>query len=78
MREILFRGKRIDNGRWVKGGVVHQIDFFYGDSVDRYFIIDIHVDIQCDRRYEDPASGQHYVDRKGMKWMKCPAIRRKY
>ena len=39
MREILFRGKRIDNGELVEGGIVHQTDF-YGDSVDRYFIID--------------------------------------
>lgn len=39
MREILFRGKRIDSGEWVEGGTVHQTDF-YGDSVDRYFIID--------------------------------------
>jgi uncharacterized phage protein (TIGR01671 family) len=39
MREILFRGKRIDNGEWVEGGIVHQTDF-YGDSIDRYFIID--------------------------------------
>ena len=39
MREILFRGKRIDNGELVEGVIVHQTDF-YGDSVDRYFIID--------------------------------------
>ena len=39
MREILFRGKRIDNGELVEGGIVHQTDY-YGDSVDRYFIID--------------------------------------
>ena len=24
MREILFRGKRLDNGEWVEGGVYHQ------------------------------------------------------
>ncbi|MCH5213067.1 MAG: hypothetical protein J1G06_08625 [Oscillospiraceae bacterium] len=39
MRDILFRGKRKDNGEWVEGYVVHQTDF-YGDKVDRYFIID--------------------------------------
>lgn len=39
MREILFRGKRIDNGEWVVGGIVHQTDY-YGSAVDRYFIID--------------------------------------
>ena len=42
MREILFRGKRIDRlgkGKWIEGGVVHQTDF-YGDVIDTYRIID--------------------------------------
>lgn len=39
MREILFRGKRVDNGEWVHGGIVHQTDH-YGEPVDRYYIID--------------------------------------
>ena len=38
-REYLFRGKRIDNGEWVEGSIVHQTDL-YGTKVDRYFIID--------------------------------------
>ena len=39
MREIKFRGKHIDNGEWVYGGIVHQTDC-YGNEVDKYFIID--------------------------------------
>jgi uncharacterized phage protein (TIGR01671 family) len=39
MREIKFRGKRIDNGEWVCGGIIHQTDC-YGDLVDRWFIVD--------------------------------------
>lgn len=39
MREIEFRGKALDGGEWVYGGIVHQTDF-YGNPVDRYFIID--------------------------------------
>ena len=40
MRDILFRGKRLDKkDEWVEGGIVHQTDF-YGDSVNRYYIID--------------------------------------
>ena len=27
MREILFRGKRIDTGEWVYGDLVHSVDF---------------------------------------------------
>lgn len=26
MREILFRGKRVDNGEWVKGDLIHSPD----------------------------------------------------
>ena len=39
MREILFRGKSIITNEWVYGGIVHQTDF-YGDIVDRYYIVD--------------------------------------
>ncbi len=43
MREILFRGKRIDNGEWVEGYLIHDefcntqipyIGYLCGDSVD--------------------------------------------
>ena len=27
MREYLFRGKRVDNGEWVEGSLIHQGDF---------------------------------------------------
>lgn len=39
MREILFRGKRIDNGEWVFGSIAHQADY-YGDRRDRWFIVE--------------------------------------
>jgi uncharacterized phage protein (TIGR01671 family) len=38
MREILFRGKRVDNGEWVEGMYVHRTKF-YGDSCDDHFIL---------------------------------------
>ena len=39
MREIEFRGKTKLGREWIHGGVVHQTDW-YGDLVDRWFVID--------------------------------------
>lgn len=39
MREILFRGKCKDSDEWAYGGIVHQTDY-YGNKVDKWFIID--------------------------------------
>lgn len=38
MREILFRGKRIDNGEWVEGVYYKQTEY-YGTYCEKYFII---------------------------------------
>lgn len=38
MREILFRGKRKDNGEWVEGAYYHETEF-YGDDCDYHYII---------------------------------------
>ncbi len=35
----LFKAKRIDNGEWIQGGIVHQTDY-YGSPCDKWFIID--------------------------------------
>lgn len=40
MREIIFRGKlKFDEKQWIYGGIVHQTDY-YGEKVDKWFIID--------------------------------------
>ena len=48
MREILFRGKRIDNGAWVEGAFcLKDCDSPFGEMVDRPSII----------KYEPPCDG---------------------
>lgn len=31
MKEILYRGKRVDNGKWVEGLPFYRYDIFYGE-----------------------------------------------
>lgn len=38
MREILYRGKRLDNGEWVQGTYYKQT-MFYGTPQEKHFII---------------------------------------
>lgn len=71
MRDILFRGKRTDNGEWVKGGIVHQTNF-YGDPWDAWFIIDGEdgpkdFDIGSEYRVDPDTVGQFsgHTDRNG-------------
>lgn len=48
MREILFRGKRVDNGAWVEGAFcLKDCDDPFGDTVDRPSII----------KYDPPCDG---------------------
>lgn len=66
MREILFRGKRMDNRRWVEGGIVHQTDH-YGDKVDRYFVIDGTLTQDYDIGYEHEVIPETVGQYTGMK-----------
>ena len=40
MREILFRGKRVDNGEWVEGNLIYRYDYS-GDLVNAFSSIHI-------------------------------------
>lgn len=63
MREILFRGRRIDNGEWVEGYFVHQGNeayIFTQEQVD--FGIDIGGFLDCCQMNEvDPATIGQYT-----------------
>lgn len=39
MREHLYQGKGLDDGKWVEGNLIHRTDY-YGDPVDDYFIVE--------------------------------------
>lgn len=48
MREILFRGKRKDNGEWVEG-VYYKQTLFYSDPCEKHYIITSTESLQYDQ-----------------------------
>lgn len=51
MREILFRGKPLNNGKFVFGCYYKQSEF-YGDKVDNHIIITSHEDLAYDQQLD--------------------------
>ena len=51
MREILFRGKRIDNGEWVEG-IYYKRTHDYGDISEKHYIITSTESLQYDQALE--------------------------
>lgn len=73
MRDILFRGKRIDNGEWVDGVYYKQTEY-YGESCERCCIIVSTEDLSFDQDLEfyevDPETVGQYTgltDKNGKK-----------
>lgn len=73
MREILFRGKRVDNGEWLEGYYLCQKNHYIGTKHYIYVFGDKEYNKYCDEdsRYEvDPATVDEYTglqDKNGQK-----------
>ena len=73
MREILFRGKRVDNGEWVEGGLITGYDYLDESPMDVIVPIDAvfypHNEV-CDFFLVNPETVGQYTglkDRYGVK-----------
>lgn len=67
MREILFRGKRLDNGEWVEGGYKHEK---VGEYLTAVFIIEHLTSGVWENHRVDPATVGQYTgltDKNGVK-----------
>ena len=60
MREILFRGKRIDNGEWIYGSLVTNIFFHMKSGKSIQYILNVsEIDYDC---FEDLTDGYGYYE----------------
>lgn len=68
MREFLFRGKQIDGGEWIYGGIYHQEENEIKDE-DTYIIGGSIYDIGCAYPVDPETVGQYtgLTDRNGKK-----------
>lgn len=51
MREIIFRGKRVDNGEWVEGRYYKRTDYYGYPSIKHYIIVSTE-DLGYDQAFE--------------------------
>lgn len=58
MREIKFRGKRVDNGEWVYGDVIHGVNHKQG----KIFILPVKGGVQSLSSGIDPIDGYEVID----------------
>lgn len=49
MKEILFRGKRLDNGNWVEGYYAKTSDMFTDETYDIIFRVDVVACLDIDK-----------------------------
>ena len=63
MREILFRGKREDNGEWVEGAYYKQLEY-YGEPCTAHYIISSKGELKdnvMDSHKVDPSTVGQYI-----------------